>query len=163
MTSTRKRSNLQAKRKHPRNSFENAGNQLICMDCANLPWQLKFYKQNSISRRHHCFLSNCLSWLRLRYYTACDWLNIPAVIFAGSCVKNLILYFPQIWLAIRYLDGGNDPFTCLNQTELIGNFEQSRNFREWILFKIIFQVTLPTNLKSKASRNPSSYSFYKQV
>ena len=108
MLSTRKRSNLQAKTKHPRDSFENTGNQLKCMDCANLSWQLKFYKQNSVSRRRYCFLSSCLSWLRLRHYTACDWLNIPAVIFVGSCVENLILYFPQIWLAIRYLDGGND-------------------------------------------------------
>ena len=118
MPSTRKRSYLPAKTKHPRNSCEKAGNQLICMDCANLPRQLKFYKQNSISRRHYCFLSSWLSSLRLRHYTACDWLNIPAVIFVGSCVENLILYFPQIWVAIRYLDGGNNPFTCLKPNRI---------------------------------------------
>ena len=122
--SARKRNALNSKTKQPASqnepsayiySFENAGNQLICMDCANLPWQLKFYKQNSISRRTD-ITASCrvsLSRFRLRHYTACDWLNIPAVIFVGSCVENLILNFPQIWLAIRYLDGGNDPFTCL--------------------------------------------------
>ena len=62
-----KRNALNSKTKQPASqneasayiySFENAGNQLICMDCANFPLQLKFYKQNSISRRHYCFLSS---------------------------------------------------------------------------------------------------------
>lgn len=147
-TTSKWKSPLRSKKKYPqleneatckpkrrtRISFENAGNQLIYMDCANLPWQLKFYKQNSISRRHYCFLSSCLSWLRLRHYTACDWLNVPAVIFVGSCVENLILYFPQIWLAIRYLDGGNDPFTCLKPNRI--------NRELWTVKKLPWMNTL---------------------
>ena len=54
------------------------------------------------------------------------------------------------------------PSHVLNETEFIGNFEQSRNLREWILFKIIFQVRFENEPQVKGEQK-SVFEFLVQI
>ena len=135
MPSTRKRSNLQAKTKHPRNSFENAGNQLTCIlivpiSLGNWSSINKIQFRDDITASCRVVSLDCV-WDIIRL--AIGWM-FPRWFFVGSCVENLILYFPQIWLTIRYLDGGNDLFTCLKPNRI--------NRELWTVKKLPWMNTL---------------------